>query len=211
MPKRLSLYKIILPFLFLALFLYILNAEYMSVYFEQNGIKNDKIKLIWEYADNALRQFLNQEDNSQQLAAEIYLSEEIEDRIFPANLGDMRLNKTVKGSEALKDIYDLHGTDVDIYRAFIPYYQGANRQAVVWIAESDEEGAAVLLMSTDEKILGNELFNNYASWIKDEVKIYKAERDGWSNYYYQKENMVYWVSIRSDEPTETFSLIFEAL
>jgi len=210
LSKRLSLFKIILPFLFLALFLYVFNAEYVSAFLNQRGIKDKGIKYIWEYVDNTLSHFLNY-NHKAELSSEIFLLEDYDDKIFPDHLGDMKLNKVVKGSKAIMDIHDFHGTNVDIFRAFIPHYQGVNQEAVVWIIESNETGANVLLISIDEKISENELFCNYETWIKDNIKIHEAERNGWFNYYYQKENQVYWVSIRSAVPSETFSLVFEAL
>ncbi|RQD73701.1 MAG: hypothetical protein D5R97_08990, partial [Candidatus Syntrophonatronum acetioxidans] len=100
----------------------------------------------------------------------------------------------------------------DIIKAFIPYYQGSNQQAIIWIAESREkENAKYLIGKIDERVPERDVFDNYSSWVKDDTLVYHVEGMGWYNYYYQKGNRVYWVCIQGEDPREIFNLIFKTL
>ncbi len=130
--------------------------------------------------------------------------------LFPERLGDMHLVKVIKGEEALANVQSFQGTTIDIARAYIPHYQIGNRQVIIWITESHhEKDAAELIERMSHTIPNNEKFHNFDFFYTGGIKVYQVERMGWFNYFYQKENGVYWVSIQDDTPNEVLSWVLE--
>ncbi len=200
MPRRLNLIKFVLPFLFMFLLFVVIKTDLVGVH---DWLPKDTTQMMAQ--DPPFRGLgkdtLGEEFN--------IFTEDISQ--FPDRLGDMRLVKVITGSEALANVQSFQGTTIDIARAYIPHYQIANRQAIIWITEShDEEDAVNLLHRINLRISENENFHNNEVLRKKGIMVYKVERMGWVNYYYRNGNRIYWTAIQDDNPNEVLSLVLEA-
>lgn len=200
MPRRLNLIKIVLPFLFMFLLFALMKTDLVGVY---DWLSKDTARMtVQDPPYRGLgKDTLGEEFN--------IFGEDLSQ--FPDRLGELRLVKVITGSEALANVKSFQGTTIDIARAYIPHYQTANRQAIIWITEShDEQDAANLLQRINLRIPENESFHSFEVLQKNGILVYKTERMGWVNYYYQNGNRIYWASIQDDEPGEVLSLVLEA-
>ncbi len=199
MLGRKNLFKLLLPFLFL-FFLFVL-VKFEIIIIPEFFSKEDAPMMSQDPPFRGLgKDTLGEEFNIYQ-----------EDKpLFPERLGDLYLVKVIKGEEALANVQSFQGTTIDIAQAYIPHYQIGNRQAIIWITESHhEEDAAELIQRMSHTIPNNEKFYNFDIFYTSGIKVYQVERMGWFNYFYQKENGVYWVSIQDDTPNEVLSWVLE--
>lgn len=210
MIKPVNLAKLFVPVLLLVIISYALLAG--------GGELTGFREWLGQGKEEAVDNSFNLSDSASDYAGEkevkensmgIFLEEE---SYFPARIGEMTLAKALEGEEALKNIREYYGDEISISKAYIPYYQGNEQQAVIWISESTgKEEAEDLIKRIDGRIIERDVFYNYSSWEKKDTVIYHVEGMGWYSYYYQKENRVYWVCIQGEEPREIFNLIFRTL
>ncbi|UNC92906.1 hypothetical protein [Candidatus Contubernalis alkaliaceticus] len=196
--RRINLLKILLPFLCLLFLFALVKKEIINI---PNSFHQDDIQMLTQAPFRGLgKDTLGEEFN-------IYQDDK---SLFPERLGDMRLIKVIKDDEALANVQRFQGTTIDIARAYIPHYQIGTRQAIIWITESyHEEDARDLIKKMTQAIPKNEKFFNYEVYYDNGIKVYRAESKDWVNYFYQKGNGVYWVSIQDDTPNDVLSLVLE--
>ena len=136
--------------------------------------------------------------------------EQEEERLLvPDELVDLRLSRLVEGEEALAEGLSFMGDSEAIKNITIPYYVGGNSQVTVWIVETYSSGeAAQLLEKMDCRLRDSDVFYNHETLIFDDFLVYGIEGLNMNNYYYRKNNLVFWISIISEEPEELLSKLF---
>ena len=198
--RKLNMLKIVLPFIFLFLLLTLIKTDYVGI---PDWFPNGSTIMMAQ--DPPFRGL-----GKDTLGEEFTIFKE-DTSMFPERLGDMHLIKVIVGQEALDNVQSFQGTSIDIAKAYIPHYQTANRQAIIWITEShDQQDAKDLIQRINLRIPENENFYNDEVFYKNGIKVYKVERMGWFNYYYRNGNRIYWAAIQDDNPRDVLILVLDA-
>jgi len=126
--------------------------------------------------------------------------------VFPSEVEGLQLVSTSSGEEAYALMNGYLGSEVDIKGAYIAGYRGQNVDLVFWIVEMWEEQSAVdLLEQMNSRIKKSAIFTGYECFTDELIgQIYYARvKDDHPvfthNYFYYKQNKVYWVNVSGDE------------
>lgn len=129
---------------------------------------------------------------------------------FPSKVGNLYIDKIISGKEALEHSQQIFGTDAPVKRLFIPYYSNSENQAVVWVFEMNSSYEArqytekINLYISDSKTL-----QDCGSFFIDKVEIYYVKGLNYDNYYYYKNNFIYWISLVTKDPATLFLTFYE--
>ncbi len=129
---------------------------------------------------------------------------------FPARVGRLNMDKLISGKEALEHAQRMHGYDAPIVRVFIPYYSSADEQVTVWVFEMDTAlEARKHLGKINERMSALKDGGKFGSFFLQDVEVYYLNHCHTDNYYYRKDNMIYWVSLNSSDPIPLFLRFYE--
>lgn len=133
---------------------------------------------------------------------------------FPQQMDGLPLVQLATGSEAIKQISMLHGTDIDIVSGIVAMYGGHDgaKHIIVWVSESANKAEATKLLDImDEKMPNSKAFSNYQVKMMDGRTYYYVTGPDpqMENYYYQKGERLYWVGVQGGDADETMKNIVD--
>lgn len=127
--------------------------------------------------------------------------------VFPSEVEGLQLISMSSGEEAYTLMNGFLGSGYNIKGAHIAGYRGQSVELVFWIVEMWDESSAVdLLEQMNCRIKNSPSFTGYECLADERVgQIYYARvKDGRPifahNYFYYKQNKVYWVNVSGDKP-----------
>lgn len=130
--------------------------------------------------------------------------------LFPARVGRLQMDKLVSGKEAMEHAQRIHGSEAPLVRVFIPYYSSNNEQVTVWVFEIETVHEAIRHMQKiNERIMETQGEDGCSSFYMQDVEINHLLSANTNNYYYRKDNMIYWISLNSTNPIPLFLHFYE--
>ncbi|HLC25411.1 MAG TPA: hypothetical protein VJM80_01430 [bacterium] len=116
---------------------------------------------------------------------------------LPATLGDMRLDHSLQGKEALKDISRLHGKTFDLKDGFVGHYSNKTSKAMVWLSESKnlEQSLQLLQMMTAEIRRGRGPYSNFQEFDIGGKVVYTVDGQGQQHYFYGAGKRNVWLAV----------------
>lgn len=132
------------------------------------------------------------------------------DIIFPTRVGALHMNKLTTGPEALEHALRIHGDDAPFDGVYIPSYSSGEEQVTVWIFEIHSVYDAIKhLKKINDHIFINHDSGNYGSFYLQDVQVFHLQVDNKNNYYYRKDNKIYWISMATNDPIPLFIRFYE--
>ncbi len=135
---------------------------------------------------------------------------QVDTKLFPQQLAGMSLANAVTGSQAEQAINQMHGADIKVQQAVVAMYQGnGNDQLVIYYSEAkNEQDAAALFKSMDQKVPASKAFQNYKS-VKIDGREYKSvtSSDGMQHFYWLTGKRVMWVGIIAANPADVLKQV----
>jgi hypothetical protein len=136
--------------------------------------------------------------------------EEEKDVQFPSKVGNLYIDKIISGKEALEHSQQIFGSEAPVKRLFIPYYSSSENQAVVWVFEMNSPVKALqYLEKINLRIEESETFHHSGSFFLQNVEVYYVKGLNFDNYYYCKDNIIYWISLIAHDPIPLFLKFYE--
>lgn len=122
---------------------------------------------------------------------------------IPAQLGELHLVSSITGSDAVKQMNQLHGLqNLGVIGGYIATYQ-PNRQtsgvqAVLWVGESGSTAGAQQLLDrmTGAMSANPTIFSAPQRRTVDGITIYATQGQGGQHYFYQMSNKVVWLQVQ---------------
>ena len=131
----------------------------------------------------------------------------------PEQLGNLKLVGSVEGSEALAQITELHGTNIEMVSAYIAEYVHGNERVSVWVGrtKSGSAGAALTerMLQAIEK--GNSGFGNLQRLTIGDQEVFQVDGPGGEHFFYnskEQQGKVVWLIV---EATDALPILKEAL
>jgi hypothetical protein len=145
------------------------------------------------------------------ITEEISLKPEAEERLlFPARVGDLQMNKLISGEEAMTHAQKIHGDNAPLARVFIPYYSSKDEQVTVWIFEmASVQNAKMHMEIINERMTETQSENSFSTFSLQDVEVYYLQSGNTNNYYYRKDNVIYWISMVTSNPAPLFLRFYE--
>jgi hypothetical protein len=175
-------------------------------------------KIVWSTADYpAINSFKEGEQlfssiiNDESLVQE-FREESLEEKDlqFPSKVGSLYIDKIVSGKEALEHSQQIFGSEAPVKRLFIPYYSSSDNQAIVWVFEMNSLVEARQYMEKiNLRLKESETFQHFGSFFLQNVEIYHVKGLNLENYYYCKDHIIYWISLRACDPIPLFLKFYE--
>lgn len=164
-----------------------------------------------EVLDAEVKNFSNtMEEKSPILETGELLLEEEKGLQFPSKVGDLYIDKIVSGKEALEHSQQIFGTDAPVKRVFIPYYSNSENQAVVWVFEMNSAHEALQYMEKINLYISeSKTLQDCGSFFMENVEVYYVKGLNYDNYYYYKNNFIYWISLVTSDPATLFLTFYE--
>ncbi|MEW5921859.1 MAG: hypothetical protein AB1796_13110 [Bacillota bacterium] len=129
---------------------------------------------------------------------------------FPARVGRLHMDKLISGKEAMEHAQRIHGNDAPLVRVFIPYYTSNDEQVTVWIFEIETVFEAKRHMDKiNERMAETQDEDKCGSFYLQDVEINYLQSYNMNNYYYRKDNKIYWISLKSPDPIPLFLRFYE--
>lgn len=119
------------------------------------------------------------------------------DLVFAPQIGDMSLAELLKGDEAGDAINRLHGTSIDMRRAYVAHYKGVGEKASIWVSEAPTEQLAVEQIRVMLDKMKNNVrspFKDYRDFKKEGFEIIAFTGIGQIHYVFKANKWVYWIS-----------------
>lgn len=113
---------------------------------------------------------------------------------LPKDIEGIPLVNVVNGKAALDQISELHGTNIKMVSGYIATYEKEQERTIVWVARAKNAAdAQALLEAMLSKMANNKVFAPPQKLvIKDRAYFYTVGA-GMSNYFYVKNDAVYWI------------------
>lgn len=128
---------------------------------------------------------------------------------IPQELDTLRLLRVVEGEDALEESMRFLGGSDAIKSVTIPYYVSGNSQATVWVIETHTiEEAGRILERMNYRLSDSDLFYNHGCFAQNDLTVHLVEGFNMHNYFYQRDNFIFWMSIVSEEPDEIMGQLF---
>jgi hypothetical protein len=123
---------------------------------------------------------------------------------IPSKIGSYSLTMKLEGDEAMQQISQLHGKDIDIKAGYIIEYQNDDQApAMVWISESSDENEATKLFNKMNKLMDqSKMYSDHRTVKIDGTSVEYVFGMDMDNYYYQKGSQVIWITVSMDENQE---------
>jgi hypothetical protein len=111
----------------------------------------------------------------------------------PRELAGYHLDQAMSGPQAIAEISDLHGEDIDVTEAWVGHYQGSG---TIWAAQASGERQAIRLL---EKMVrgigeGNSPFQGLRQLEVDGILVYTVTDGHQQHFFYQQGDQVVWVA-----------------
>lgn len=129
----------------------------------------------------------------------------VEDISFPSSVGDFFMDKLITGEEALQYANRICGDDAPIQQVFISRYSSGAEQVILWIFEfSSTTEAREHMEKVQLRINDSQICTPSSSFYLENVEINFVQGLKLDNYYYNKQNLIYWVSLLTEDPIPLF-------
>ena len=129
---------------------------------------------------------------------------------FPAYVGLLHMEKLISGNEALEYALRIHGDDAPFDGVFIPYYRSRDEQVTVWLFETYSNfDAKKHLNKINNYITANHVPDNRSTFYLQDVQVFNLKKCNEYNYYYRKDNNIYWLSLITKDPIPLFLRFYE--
>ncbi len=125
----------------------------------------------------------------------------------PEQLGDLHLVSSVEGSEALAQIKELHGTDIELLSAYIAEYAHSspyhgNVRVAVWVGITESRGAAAELTRRmiDGIEKGDSGFSNLKRLTIAGHEVFRVDGHGGEHFFYtssEQQERVIWLTVEA--------------
>lgn len=121
--------------------------------------------------------------------------------ILPERLGNLPRTELITGPEAIRQISQMHQTNIVISEGYIAKYAQGNQEVTLWISgsPSDQEGQA-LFDVMDEKMPASKMFTNRQELKLKDTKVIKVLAMGQEHYYWVKGKINFWVAVGGIQP-----------
>lgn len=137
------------------------------------------------------------------------IEEEVEPT-FPSQVGAYYLDRVVSGREAMEYSQRIFGMEALVEKVFIPHYSSTDSHLVIWVFEMDAAlEARICLEKINNHLEESDTFERCRSFSLQNVKVYYANGLDYNNYYYRKNNIIYWFSFTIDDPIPLFLEFYE--
>ncbi len=148
------------------------------------------------------------------LAEEMFVGEpppEVDDIQFPSTIAGLMMDKLITGEEALDYARRIHGEDNPIQRVFISHYSGKHEQVILWLFEfPTSEEALEYMKKVNNRINKSRICQKCGFFYLQNVKInYVQGLQLNNNYYYNKQKIIYWISLLNNDPIPLFLKFYE--
>lgn len=134
---------------------------------------------------------------------------------FPAEWEGLKRISMTAGEGALTEFKKLHGKSLPVVGGYKVDYANPSEKIILWVAVTQKPADAdKLVQKMSEKISENagtsrEMFSRPTATPLGGLKIYFTRGAGMNNYYYARQNLVYWVGISSPREGELMKTIAE--
>jgi hypothetical protein len=149
------------------------------------------------------------------LLSNLELTEEPNDCIeeelqFPSKVSNLYMDKLVSGKEALDHSLQIFGSEAPINRVYIPHYSSGDNQAIVWVYEMHSSPEAhEYLNKINYRMQESKTCEQSESFFIQNIKVFYVKSLDFDNYFYRKNNIIYWFSFKSEDPIPLFLKFFE--
>ena len=89
----------------------------------------------------------------------------------------------------------------------MPYYSSSENQVVVWVLKWVAEAADMEKINL--YINESETCSNSGSFFLQNVEVNYVEGLNYDNYYYCKNNIIYWITLAAKDPMPLFLRFYE--
>ncbi|MBI3016169.1 MAG: hypothetical protein HYY65_14155 [Candidatus Tectomicrobia bacterium] len=116
---------------------------------------------------------------------------------LPTTLGEMRLDHSLQGQEALKDIFRLHGKTFDLKDGYVGHYSNKAAKAMVWVSESknQDQSRQLLQMMAAEIRRGRGPYSNFQEFDVNGKVVYSVDGQGQQHYFYGSGKRNVWLAV----------------
>ena len=134
---------------------------------------------------------------------------QVDAKLFPQQLAGMSLTNAISGPDAIKEVSQLHGSNIEVKTAYVVAYQGSGGLSMnIWFSEAkDEKDAKGLFVAMDSKMPTTQAFQNYKTVTVDGKQFKFVTGMGQEHYYWQTGNRVIWVSIGGKNTAEVLKQV----
>lgn len=114
----------------------------------------------------------------------------------PSSIGPMKLKESKTGSEALKELFRLHGKRMGLANGYVGEYRGDMGSATIYYSVAKNEDVAVKLLEFMVKRIGEG--NKYFQGLKEERKndfiFYSVTGMGQRHFFFRIADKVIWIA-----------------
>ncbi|MCL4516661.1 MAG: hypothetical protein M1379_13900 [Firmicutes bacterium] len=113
---------------------------------------------------------------------------------LPKTIEGLTLANVVSGKAALDQISQLHGTNIQMTSGDIATYEKGQEKVIVWMGRAkNAAGAQALLDEMVGKMANSKVFEQPQKLVIKDRAYYYTVGAGMSNYFYVKDDSVYWI------------------
>ncbi|MHB1006013.1 MAG: hypothetical protein ACYC3S_10270 [Chloroflexota bacterium] len=117
---------------------------------------------------------------------------------IPHALGDLELaGEAAQGQDAIAQMTELHGKDVELSDGYVAHYKGAGREAMLYVGQAQSVSAAdVLTERMRERIAGGSSpFKGLTRQALEGRAVYKVTGLGGEHYFFSVGDKAVWLSV----------------
>lgn len=116
---------------------------------------------------------------------------------FPPWIAGLRVLKYMSGEDARMQMGDMFKSSPDLLRnSWVAFY---DEDAVIWVGQADSKSQAEILLNTMRENTKSEIASapdvKIATSSRKGVTIYGVKFNSQDNYFYQKKDKVFWLSV----------------
>ncbi len=122
---------------------------------------------------------------------------------FPGEWEGLKRTALISGDSALLEFKRLHGKSIPVVGGYKVDYTGPSEKVILWVAVAQDPREAEKLVKemTDKMIEAagtpREHFSSPVKAPLGNLTLYFTRGSGMNNYYYARQNLVYWVGLNS--------------
>lgn len=145
------------------------------------------------------------------------LAPEYESGVVPSKLGELKLVSSTEGAEALADVSQLHGLNIELVNAYIGSYAASGQRVTVWVGQAESDIAAAKLLDDMVASIGsdNPAFANLRTLSIAEGyhthRVFQVDGPGGQHFFYISKlsaDKITWLTV---EAGEALSILEQAL
>lgn len=111
----------------------------------------------------------------------------------PRELAGYHLDQAMSGPQAIAEVSELHGKDIEVKEAWVGHYQGSG---TIWAARAESEDRAVKLLDKMVKGIGEgrSPFQDLRELEIEGIPVYTVTDGRQQHFFYQRADQVVWVA-----------------